>query len=350
MLAEGWSLIDPESELQLIPMADGGEGTLQSLVDATDGELRAATVRGPLGTGVEAHWGVLGDGQTAMIESAQACGLVLVPESQRNPMQTTSWGVGELIRIALDQGVRRFVVGLGGSATVDGGAGLLMALGAALLDRSGHPIEPTGGGLQQLSTVDLSSFDSRITESHFTVAIDVDNPLLGPKGAAAVYGPQKGAIELQVVGLEKGLGNLARFIKEPEQLGAGAAGGMGAAFASFLGASLRPGVDVVAEEIALADQLDGADLVITGEGRIDDQTIFGKTPVGVARIAGERPVIAVAGELGDGWEAVLECGIDACLSIQPGPMSLEESVDQTCENLIRCGAQIAQLVQIGRSL
>lgn len=351
-IANGWKSVRPQDDLILLPMADGGEGSVQSLVDATGGTLYSTPVHGPLGNEVNALWGLLGDGVTGVIEVAQAVGLPLVPMGQRDPMETGSLGVGELISAALDEGIRRFIVCLGGSATVDGGVGLLIALGATLNTPWGSSIKPCGEGLLQLDSLDLSTLDPRVLESEFLVAVDVDNPLLGPNGAAMVYGPQKGASLSQITQLEQGLQRLTRFMKDPMAAslpGAGAAGGMGAAFAAFLGGKLQPGFDLIATEAALEVELRRSQLVITGEGRIDRQTLSGKTPMGVARWAKQYhlPVIALAGELGEGWELLLEHGIDSCFSIAQGPACLEECCEEGVQNLTKTASQLARLIQIG---
>ena len=330
----GLRAVWPEAETVLVPVADGGDGTLRSLVDASGGRTETATVTDPLGRPVEAEWGTLGDGRTAVIEMARSSGLALLRPAERNPLLTTTRGVGELMRAALDRGFRRLIVGVGGSATVDGGAGMAQALGAELLDEAGNPLEPGGGALARLARLDLSGLDPRLAATAVDVACDVTNPLVGELGAAAVFGPQKGATPEMVWLLEDGLGRLADVLlrdtgKDVRYLpGAGAAGGLGAGLHAFAGARLRSGADIVLEAVGLEEKLEGADLVLVGEGRMDGQTIFEKAPVAVARRAKRRgiPVVAIVGSLGDGFRAVHEHGVDAVFSLVDGPTRLEEAM------------------------
>jgi len=324
----------PEAETVLVPVADGGDGTLRSLVDASGGTIETARVSDPLGRPIEAAWGTLGDGRTAIIEMARSSGLALLQPGERNPLRTTTRGVGELMRATLDRGYRRLIVGVGGSATVDGGAGMAQALGAALLDVEGKPLEPGGGALGRLDRVDLSGLDPRLAETVVDVACDVTNPLTGELGAAAVFGPQKGATPEMVRLLDDGLGRLADVLhrdmgKDVRNLpGAGAAGGLAAGLHAFAGARLRSGADLVLEAVGLDDKLEGADLVLVGEGRMDRSTIFEKAPVAVARRARRRgiPVVAIVGSLGDGFEAVHEHGVDAVYSLVRGPVGPEQAM------------------------
>ncbi len=340
----------PDAVVEQIPVADGGDGTVEALVAATGGKMVIRNVTGPLGEPVEASYGLLGDGRTAVIEMALASGLHLVPQDQRNPMKTTTYGTGELIAAALDQGIEKVIVGIGGSATVDGGAGMAQALGCALLDSEGRDISRGGAGLARLARIDLSQRHPALEKVEVVVACDVDNPLTGPQGAPAVYGPQKGATPEMVRQLDGYLGDYARMIKRDLGMeidtvpGAGAAGGLGAGLMAFLEARLRPGVDIVLEASKLEEKLQGADLVITGEGKLDRQTAFGKAPVGVARLASKHgiPVVALAGSLGEGAHELVEHGIDAVFSIVPGPMSLEEAmahsvhfIERTTEQMVR---------------
>jgi glycerate kinase len=333
-IEKGFKKVLPDAEYVKVPMADGGEGTVRSLVDATGGEIRKETVTGPLGTAVEAFYGITGDRKTAVIEMAAASGIHLVPKEKRNPLVTTTKGTGELIRAALDQGVKRIVIGIGGSATNDGGAGMAQALGARLLDKDGNPLGFGGGELSKLDSIDLSQLDPRLKEVHIEVACDVDHPLTGERGASAVFGPQKGATPEMVAILDANLARFAQVVKETLGIdvdpipGAGAAGGLGAGMIAFLGASLKRGVDVVAEAVQLDKHMAQASLVITGEGKIDGQTIHGKTPVGVAKRAKKYgvPVIGIAGMLGEDCDAVYRHGIDALFSIVPGTVSLETAL------------------------
>ena len=345
----------PDVEVVCVPMADGGEGTVEALVDATAGRFVEQTVTAPLGDSTLAHFGILGDGHTAVIEMASASGLPLVPPGKRNPLVTTTFGTGELILGALDLGVRKILIGIGGSATVDGGAGMANALGVKLLDADGHELPPGGGGFSKLDRIDVSGLDGRVASVTVEVACDVDNPLTGETGAAHVYGPQKGATPEQVRLLDEGLANFAEVIRRDLGVdvasvpGSGAAGGLGAGLVAFLGAVLRPGVDMVVDAVGLAVKMEGAALVITGEGRMDRQSAFGKTPVGVARAAKklDLPVVAIVGAMGEGAEEVLTRGIDAVFSIHDGPMTMEEAFRESPELLRRCAAHVVRLFCLG---
>ncbi len=353
-IEDGMRQVFPDAEYVQVPVADGGEGTLQSLVDATKGRFIEVTVTGPLGEPVAAKFGLLGDGDTAMIEMAQASGIELVRPENRDPLVATTFGTGELIRAALDQNVRHFIVGIGGSATNDGGAGMLQALGAKLLDDNGQELAHGGAALANLARIDLSAMDARLNECTFISACDVSNPLTGPNGASAIFGPQKGATPAMVDQLDNALRNYATVIERDlgiavdQVAGAGAAGGMGAALLGFLKAELKPGIDMVMEAVSLAEHVKGADLVITGEGRIDGQTAQGKTPVGVARIAKVEniPVIALAGSVGDGVEAVYEQGIDALFPVVHGAVSLDVALAKGGENLTRAARNLAATLKI----
>lgn len=323
----------PSAETVLAPVADGGDGTLEAVQHAQGGTAHEAVVSGPLGRPVRASWALLSDGETGVIEMASASGLSLLKLGERDPMRAGTFGTGELIREALDKGCRRLIVGLGGSATVDGGAGMAQALGVRLLDRKGRPLPKGGGALSQLDRIDLSALDSRVRDCQMLAMYDVSNPLLGPQGAAAVYGPQKGATPDMVRKLEIGLSRLAEVIRRDIGLdiadlpGAGAAGGLGAGLVAFTSAGLVSGVELVLELIGLREKLAGAHLVITGEGALDYQSVYGKAPVGVARMARALrvPVLALAGSLGQGYQVLHQEGVDAAMSIVPGPMSLEEA-------------------------
>lgn len=334
-----------------IPVADGGEGTVQSLVDATQGRLVEVKVMGPQGKRVEAFYGMLGDNQTAVIEMAAASGLHHVPLAQRDPKLTTSFGTGELIRHALDQGVTKLIIGLGGSATNDGGVGMLAALGARFTNADGEPIQLTGGGLRELTHIDLQDFDPRLQHCDILVACDVNNPLCGDKGASAVFGPQKGATPEDVQLLDGALRQFGLLTAKVtgkmvlESAGAGAAGGMGAALLAYTQARLRPGIEIVLETVQLAHQVSDADLVITGEGRIDSQTVHGKTPMGVAKVAKrfDVPVLALCGCTGDNYQAVYQCGIDAVFAAVPRAMSLEDALKESDFNLADLAENVARL-------
>ncbi|EGR1042379.1 TPA: glycerate kinase [Vibrio cholerae] len=340
-----------DAKFVAIPVADGGEGTVQSLVDATQGRLVEVKVMGPQGKRVEAFYGMLGDNQTAVIEMAAASGLHHVPVAQRDPKLTTSFGTGELIRHALDQGVTKLIIGLGGSATNDGGVGMLAALGARFTNADGDPIQLTGGGLHELTHIDLQDFDPRLQHCDILVACDVNNPLCGDKGASAVFGPQKGATpeDVQLLdGVLRQFGLLTEKVTGKmvlESAGAGAAGGMGAALLAYTQAILRPGIEIVLETVQLAHQVSDADLVITGEGRIDSQTVHGKTPMGVAKVAKrfDVPVLALCGCTGDNYQAVYQCGIDAVFAAVPRAMLLEDALKESDFNLADLAENVARL-------
>ena len=353
----GLKKVLPDAEYVKVPMADGGEGTVQSLVDATEGRLISAEVRAPLGNKVRAEFGLSGDGRTAIIEMAAASGLHLVPSEKRNPLHTTSYGTGELILAALDEGVEKIIVGIGGSATNDGGAGMLQALGALLLDANKQPIGAGGGCLQDLAAIDLSGLDKRLADVEIVVACDVDNPLCGEKGASAVFGPQKGATAEMVQALDSGLQHFAAIaardlgldIQSPA--GAGAAGGMGGGVLLLPDARLQAGVKIVMEAVGLAEKVQDADLVITGEGRMDAQSVHGKTPIGVAHTAKAfgKPVIAIVGCLREDYEVVYAQGIDAVFPIIRQLGSLEEILQHGRDNLVSAAQNVARIYQMGIS-
>jgi glycerate kinase len=357
-MARGIHAVLPEAEVIQVPIADGGEGTVEALVAATAGRLMHAEVRGPLGESVRAHWGVSGDGTTAFIEMASASGLPLVPVEKRDPRLTSTFGTGELMKMALDAGLRKLVVGIGGSATNDGGTGMARALGVRFFDAEGRDLPEGGAALARLSRIDMTGLDPRLAEASILVACDVDNPLCGPRGASAVYGPQKGATPEMVAELEAALGVLANVAtaatgREIALLpGAGAAGGLGAGLLFFTSASLRPGVAIVLETTGFEALVRKADLVITGEGRTDFQTAMGKAPVGVAAVARCHgvPVICLSGGLGDGAEDVLSQGIAALACVVPGPMSLEACMAQGAALVEAATARICRLLMVGRSL
>ncbi len=357
-MARGVAAVFPQAELRLVPIADGGEGTVDALVAATRGTVREARVSGPLGDPVAARWGVLGDGATAAIEMAAASGLSLVPAARRDPRATSTRGTGELIRAALDAGLRRLVLGIGGSATNDGGAGMARVLGIRLLDADGRELPEGGAALARLERVDLGGADPRLAGAEILVACDVDNPLTGPRGASAVYGPQKGATPEMVAELDLALARYARVAaaatgrEVADVPGAGAAGGLGAGLLLFTPARLRPGVEIVLEATGFDALVDGAALVLTGEGRTDFQTAMGKAPVGVA--AGARrhgvPVICLSGGLGDGADQVRTLGVDALAAMVPGPMALEDAMRGAGELLEAAAARACRLVAVGMSL
>jgi glycerate kinase len=350
-IVAGFKCIYPDADYVALPMADGGEGTVDALVTATGGRLVHATVTGPQSAPIAAFFGLIDRDRTAVIEIAAACGLAAVPPRRRNPLTTTTRGCGELILAALDQGCRHLILGLGGSATNDGGAGMLQALGARLCDTDGTSIGPGGGALARLAHIDLSGLDPRLQACRIDVACDVDNPLLGPDGASAVFGPQKGATPEQVAILDRNLAHYAALIERDQGLdvrtlpGGGAAGGMGAALSALLGARLRPGIDIVIEAAGLDSALLDADLLITGEGRIDGQTVRGKTPCGVARAARRHrvPVVAIAGCLARDAGLVHEHGIDSVFSVLYRPCALTEALSEAADNLLLTARNIAAL-------
>ena len=352
-LERGVLRVFPQAEVRKIPIADGGEGTVEALVTATGGQMKQERVRGPLGEVVDACWGILGDGKTAVIEMAAASGLPLVPPDRRDPRITTTYGTGELIRTALDAGLRRIIIGIGGSATNDGGTGMAQALGAKFLAADGAELPPGGGALAQLKTIDLSGLDSRLTKTEITVACDVDNPLCGQRGAAAVFGPQKGATPAMVAELDAALVHFAGCAQAAtgrnvaELAGAGAAGGLGAGLLFFTPAKLRPGVEIVLEAVKFADLVKDAAFVITGEGRTDFQTAYGKAPVGVAKVAKQFgvPVFCISGGLGDGADDVLVQGIDATMSICSRPLSLEECMRDGATLIEEAAARLCRILQ-----
>lgn len=354
----GFREIFPDLECFKLPMADGGEGLVAALIAATGGKIVSAQVTGPMGEKVEAFYGITGDGETAIIEMAAASGLSLVPPVLRNPLKTTSFGTGELILTALDAGLRNFIIGIGGSATNDGGAGMLQSLGVKLLDQHGEEISTGGEGLAQLSRIDVSKLDPRLQRCQVQVACDVDNPLTGINGASVVFGPQKGATPEMIASLDQALAHFASLVQRDLQRdvanvpGAGAAGGMGAALLAFLNAELRSGVDIVIEATGLDDAISRADLVISGEGRIDGQSAYGKAPVGVARAAARHnvPVIGIAGSLGKGASVIYQHGFAALFSVVNGPCSLEEALDDAAENIRTTARNIAAVISLGQRL
>ena len=351
----GFRQVFPDADYVLVPVADGGEGTVDAMVAATGGRKETVTVSGPLGEPVEAFYGLTGDGDTAVIEMAAASGLALVPPDRRNPLLTSSRGTGELIRAALDAGARRFILGIGGSATNDGGAGMVQALGARLLDLEGRELDGSGGDLARLERIDVSALDPRLAECRIEVACDVDNPLTGARGASAVFGPQKGATPEMVQVLDANLARLARIVGRDLGVavdavpGAGAAGGMGAAMLAFFGATLKPGIEIVTAAVDLDTHVRDADLVITGEGRIDFQTVHGKTPIGVARVAKRhgKPVIGIAGSLGAEVGVVHAHGIDAVFSVLGKPCTLDEALRDAAANVELTARNVAAVLRIG---
>ncbi len=354
-MEDGVRRVLPDAEVVLVPVADGGDGTLETLVETSGGRIITSDVTGPLGEPVSAQWGAMGDGVTAVAEMARTSGLALVRLEDRDPLNATTYGLGEVILEALESGYRRFILGIGGSATNDAGAGMAQALGVRLLDADGAELPPGGAALARLARIDASGLDPRAAEADFDVACDVNNPLTGPEGASAVYGPQKGATPAMVEQLDAALANFAEVVKRDLGAdvdgvpGSGAAGGLGGGIMAFLGGRLRPGVDIVLDTVDLASRLDGADLIITGEGCMDFQTVYNKAPIGVARLAGERgiPVIGVSGSLGDGFTDVHDHGIAAAVAITHAPMTLDEATDRVAELIASATEQAVRLIQVG---
>tara|TARA_R110002033_G_scaffold4618_8_gene21897 strand:+ start:1171 stop:2340 length:1170 start_codon:yes stop_codon:yes gene_type:complete len=362
-IEDGFKQVFPNAQYYKVPMADGGEGTVQAMVDATQGQIINLTVTGPLGLPVNAFYGVLGQldengNQTAIIEMAAASGLHLVPSTQRNPLLTTSFGTGELIADALDRGIRHIILGLGGSATNDAGAGMMQALGVKLSDITNTPLPLGGAALATLHYIDMQLCHPAIKECVIEVACDVDNPLCGPRGASAIFGPQKGATTEMVEQLDLALGHFAHVINQHLnqpidghcQLhpGAGAAGGMGFGVMTMLNATLKPGVDIVTKSVKLAQHCLNADLIITGEGRMDGQTVFGKTPMGVLNVAKQQniPVIGISGCLGENADVILAEGMHAIFPIIPALQPLEQVLSEAQVNLTNTARNIAAIMSL----
>ena len=349
-MAEGVLAAVPEANIELVPVADGGDGLTEIVLKALDGQQVKANVTDPLGRPIEAQFCYLPDKKTAIIEMAEASGLRLLRSTERNPMLTTTLGTGQMILSALDLGAKRILVGLGGSATNDGGLGMAVALGAAFLDDNSRKIGPIGKNLSLISNVDLSNMDARVAQTTFEAICDVRNPLFGKDGAAYVYGPQKGASAEQVEKLDAGLRNLADILRKSANLdvskleSAGAAGGSGMGLHAFFGAKLRPGVDIVLDLVNLDDALENADLVLTGEGQIDWQTAFGKAPAGVAQAAKRHkvPCLALAGSIGKNVEELYKVGITAVFSICQGPVPLEQALKHAHQNLAKTTQQVVR--------
>lgn len=343
-----------EADTVIFPLADGGEGTVEALVTGMHGVYQDVKVTGPLGDPVICRYGELNERKTAIIEMSGAAGLTLVPDHLRNPMKTTTFGVGEVIRDAIERGCRNFIIGIGGSATNDGGAGMLQALGFNLLTANNSPIAFGAEGLKGLKRISAEHAMKELTECSFRIACDVNNPLCGPRGASFVYGPQKGADPQMVTELDEILRNYANIISSTfgkdlsEVPGTGAAGGMGFAFLSFLNAKLEPGIEIILKEIGLEKEIQDADYVITGEGRLDFQTAMGKAPIGVARLAMKygKKVIAFAGAVTDEARECNVRGIDAYFSITNRVMTLEEAMNpvNAVKNMTNTVEQVFRLI------
>ena len=354
-ISAGWRNAAPEDELIELPLADGGEGTTQILVNAKNGRLKHCEVEGPLGAKVSAYYGIIDDGRTAIIEVAQASGLQLIPEQERNAILSSSYGTGELIRAALDSGAEHLIIALGGSACTDAGVGMLQALGAKFTDQDGREIGRGGGALTSLAHIDLTQALNRVAGVNIVVATDVTNTLLGAQGTARVFAPQKGAGVNAVALLERGIEHFARCAKthgfEVSKFpGSGAAGGIGGALGGFLGAQIRSGIKIILDALDFKKALEGADLVITGEGSMDHQSAGGKVPSGVCELAKQAgvPVIGVAGRVGEGLQALHEAGLVAVFSIAPGPISMADALQNAAYNLTATAEQIGRMVHAVR--
>ncbi len=353
-ISTGIQKILEEVEIILSPVADGGEGTVQALIDATDGILEKTRVHDPLMRMITASYGILGDGKTAVIEMASASGIELLKPEERDPLKTTTYGTGELIRHALDNECSRIILGVGGSATIDGGAGLLAALGALFLDQNEKAFLPNGGNPDQIHTLNFEALDPRLKDIRIRIGTDVDNPLTGEKGAAAVYGPQKGAGPQEVKKLEENLSSYADLLETytgkhfHSMPGAGAAGGLAISLLAFTNAQIESGFTLIAEETRLEDKIKEADLIITGEGKIDEQTAYGKTAFGVAQLAKKynKTVIAVGGTLGSGAEELYYKGFDLILPITEGPTELETSLREAPRLLENTGMRIGRILKL----
>ncbi|HCD7968788.1 TPA: glycerate kinase [Citrobacter amalonaticus] len=357
-IEQGFREIWPDADYVKLPVADGGEGTVEAMVAATAGRIVDVDVTGPLGKTVTAFFGLSGDERTAFIEMAAASGLEQVPVALRDPLKTTSWGTGELIRHALDAGVDHIIIGLGGSATNDGGAGMVQALGAKLLDARQNEIGKGGAALDALTRIDISQLDPRLAACRIEVACDVTNPLTGKEGASAVFGPQKGATLETIDRLDTALVHYAQIIARDlevdvlELAGGGAAGGMGAALYAFCGAQLRRGIEIVTDALQLDACVADADLVVTGEGRMDSQTIHGKVPVGVAKVAKRyhKPVIGIAGSLTADVGIVHEHGLDAVFSVIYTICTLDDALKNAAENVRMTARNVAATLKMGQTL
>ena len=357
-IQEGVHNADPNTDVCIRPLADGGEGTAQALTQGMHGHMETVTVTGPLGDPVEADYGIIGD--TAVIEMAAAAGITLVPASRRNPLYTTTYGVGELILDAMEKNCRHFIIGIGGSATNDCGVGMLQALGFAFSDCNGKPVSFGADGVKDIAAIDTSHVSPLLSRCDFRIACDVTNPLCGKNGCSSVYGPQKGADPAMITRMDAWLSAFATLTKEhypladPSMPGAGAAGGLGFAFSAYLGATLQSGISIVLEETQMETAIREADLVITGEGRLDGQTVMGKAPVGIAALAQKhhKKVIAFCGCAADDAVLCNAHGIDAYFPILQKPVSLEEAMDPAIagENLKKTAEQVFRLLTCSAAL
>lgn len=334
-IKDGILAAKPDAEVIVKPLADGGEGTTDALIEGMNGERIDLTVTGPMHTPVDAYYGYLKDTNTAVMEMASAAGITLVPDSEKNPLLATSYGVGEMINDAIQRGCRNFIIGIGGSVTNDGGIGMLKALGVRFLDENGKDAREGGQALAKVARIDVSGMNPLLKECHIQVACDVNNPLCGENGSTYVYGPQKGVTEDMKKTLDEAMAHFARVTSETLENdymntpGAGAAGGLGYAFLAYTGAALTPGIELILDAVGLEEELSGADVVVTGEGRLDFQTAMGKAPVGVARLAKKynAKVIAFAGSVTKEATACNKEGIDAFFPILRGVCTLAEAMD-----------------------
>lgn len=348
--------LDKEASVEVFPLADGGEGTVDALSSVGNAEIVEITVKGPLLNPTPAKYCIMRETDTAVIEMASASGITLISPEERNPLKATTYGVGELINDAIEKGCRRFIVGIGGSATNDGGTGMLRALGFMFLDKEGEEIPPGAGGLKNLDRIDSSKVNPKLEECYFQIACDVNNPLCGENGCSAIFGPQKGATKEMIEDMDFYLKNYSKIAKGVSEKadenfpGAGAAGGLGFAFLSFMNATLRSGIKIVLDEIGIEEAIKRADIVITGEGRLDKQTVMGKAPIGVANIAKkyDKKVIAFCGSATDEAALCNDHGIDAFFPILRGVVSLDEALDvkNAYDNLYKTATQVFRLLTL----
>lgn len=354
-MRKGFEKVYPDADYVNVPMADGGEGTVQSLVDAKNGQIVTETVTNPLGNPTEAHYGLIDDGQVAVIEMAEASGIQYINQFTQNPYVTTTFGTGELMKSAIQHGAKTIIIGIGGSATNDGGAGMAQALGAHLLDDKNEELQYGGAMLSKLARIDTSDMLPELRDVKVVIASDVTNPLTGPNGASHVFGPQKGASPEMVEFLDKALGHYAEILKRDLNKnlaavpGAGAAGGLGTGLLAFTNSQMRSGVDIVIDYTGLKDKVRDADIVVTGEGQIDFQTKFGKTPIGVAKAAKEvnpnATVLAIAGSIGEKISELYPLGIDAIFTCVPGVEELSKAIQDTDKNLQQVSENVARLIK-----
>lgn len=357
--AEGIRRVYPDAQIDIFPIADGGEGTVDALVTGLKGKKQTVSAMDPLGRPITCEYGILPNG-TAVIEMSCAAGITLITKEERNPLHTTTYGVGEVIRDAVEKGCRNFVIGIGGSATNDGGIGMLQALGFGILDAAGKPVSMGGKGLQEITAITTENALPELKQCRFQIACDVTNPLCGSHGCSAVYGPQKGATPEMVAQMDGWLQNYADIVKtvlphsDQNMPGAGAAGGIGFAFAAFLNGKLVSGIDLILREIDIETHIQSADIVITGEGRLDAQTVMGKAPIGIAKIAKkyQKPVIAFSGCVTDGAKVCNSHGIDAFFPIVKGACTLEQAMDpeNACKNMTDAAEQAFRLLRTAKEI